>query len=37
MKGLLLYGAYSTNDIWQPLKKTMSQFDLTFAAYPHAL
>lgn len=37
MKGLLLYGAYCTQDIWQPLKKSLSRFDLTFAIYPHAL
>ena len=37
MKALLLYGAYCTTDLWQPLLGSLSQFNLTMVTYPHAL
>lgn len=35
MRGLILYGAYCTLDIWDKLKSELSVHNVTFVEYPH--
>jgi hypothetical protein len=35
MRGLVLYGANCTIDIWEAWKREFIEFDLVFVEYPH--
>jgi len=35
MKGLVLYGAKCTIDIWKSFRKQMEAYDITYVEYPH--
>lgn len=37
MKGLFLYGASCTADVWALIKETMAEYDNTFVEYPHEI
>ncbi len=37
MKGLALYGAKCTIDIWKSFRGQMEEYDITYVEYPHSL
>ncbi|WP_170313391.1 hypothetical protein [Lacrimispora amygdalina] len=37
MKGLALYGAKCTIEIWKQFQIQMEKYDITYVEYPHSL